>query len=534
MTWIVQQATPVCGASPQSASLTGVSSAHELAVIIVGWQTSTGQSVTSVVETTTSTNLTQVVPFATAEAVQSGHYQGFAIYKLDSPPASPSITVTMSGGNVAVFVIESSIVGLALDVSSGIEGTQTGTTITTNSVQSSFTNELWLAIAAAANGGGYTWGSWTNGFVSGGYYKGANAPNCNWAWLQEPSAANLDVSATISSATAANIVLYALKTSTSTQPPILNQINGGLFAPTLGTVTTSTTGGTLNDGGEYTYWVTAYNASGESNASNSQTVKIGSGSTNSNSMSWSAVPGAAGYKVYLQDLAPGSLFVSYDVGNVTSFTNTAQNETANGIPTAVATIPAVNTAASTLAEGATAVPVAGAAFDSTLTIALQQNGITVEQPVTYGSATTATLDVATANAAGQHLAYSTGVDDPVYPTTAVATTVSGSTGLALPVVLTPPAGLIFQTLGTLHPNPAMRISALPDLVAGDQLEFAGDAAGTTPPPAGTVPHADGSFEASADFWVRAYIQADAAWTPWTLITVSPAQPGQGFFSEGGV
>ncbi len=28
--------------------------------------------------------------------------------------------------------------------------------------------------------------------------------------------------------------------------------------------------------------------------------------------------------------------------------------------------------------------------------------------------------------------------------------------------------------------------------------------------------------------------ADKAWTPWTLITVSPAQPGQGFFGGGGV
>lgn len=533
MTWIVQQATPVAGASPQSASLTGVSSAHELVVIIVGFQASAGQSVTSVVETTTSTNLTQVVPFATAEAEQSGPYQGFAIYKLDSPPASPSITVTMSGGNVAVFVIESSIVGLALDVSSGIEGTQTGTTITTNSVQSSFTNELWLAIAAAAYGGGYTWGSWTNGFVSGGYYKGANAPNCNWAWLQEPSAANLDVSATISSATAANIVLYALKTSTSTQPPILNQINGGLFAPTLGTVTTSTTGGTLSSG-PYTYWVTAYDANGETEARNSETVSVASGSTNANSMSWNAVPGAAGYKVYLQYIAPESYFLSYDVGNVTSFTHTAIDETANSIPTAVDTIPAYNTEAPVLTDGATAVPVVGSAFDSTLTIALQQNGITVEQAVTYGSATTATLNVATSNAAGQHLAYSTGVDDPVYPTTAVATTVSVSTGLALPVVLTPAAGLIFKTLGTPHPDQAVRISAIPDFVSGDQLEASGDAAGTTAPPAGTVLHSDGSFEATADFYVRAYIAADRAWTPWTLITVSPAQPGQGFFGEGGV
>lgn len=318
-------------------------------------------------------------------------------------------------------------------------------------------------------------------------------------------------------------------TRTSIEAPSLTQINGGLFAPTLSAVTTSTTGGTLNDGGEYTYWVTAYDAAGESNPSNSQTVKIGSGSTNSNSMSWSAIPGAAGYKIYLQDIAPGSLFVSYDVGNVTSFTNTAYNETSAGFTTAVATIPSVNTAASTLAEGATAVPVAGGAFDSTLTIALQQNGISVEQTVTYETSTTATLDVVT-SANGQHLAYSTGVNDPVYPTTAVATTVSGSTGLALPVVLTPPAGLIFQTLGTLHPNPAMRISALPDLVPGDQLEAAGDSAGTSAAPSGLVISPSGEFYFQSgytpqNFWARAYIAADKAWTPWAEITVTGMQPG---------
>ncbi len=28
--------------------------------------------------------------------------------------------------------------------------------------------------------------------------------------------------------------------------------------------------------------------------------------------------------------------------------------------------------------------------------------------------------------------------------------------------------------------------------------------------------------------------SDLSLTPWTLITVSPGQPGQGFFGEGGV
>ena len=524
------------GTDVATVALSGVSSSNELLAIVVA-SGSTPPTLTSVIETTTNTALTPLATFSTSKVGGQPLYLGIGVYVLPSPPASPSVTATfVAGVGGQLFLAESTVTGLALDVSGGITSG-----LTTASISSRFSNELWIAVESYGYSGGGASGpyydNWTNGFVEEDYSASANSgPSTDWAYLQVSGTDALNVGATISSSTASvndrGCIIIALKTSASIEAPLLTQINGGLSAPTLGTVTTSTTGGTLGSG-QYTYWVTAYDANGETEASNSESVSVASGSTNANSMSWNTVPGAAGYKVYLQDIAPGSLFVSYDVGNVTSFTNTAYDETANGTPTAVATIPTVNTAASTLAGGATAVPVAGGAFDSTLTIALQQNGVSVEQTATYESATTATLDVVT-SANGQHLAYSTGVDDPVYPTTAVATTVSGSTGLALPVVLTPAAGLIFQTLGTLHPNPAMRISALPDLVPGDQLEFAGDSSSTTPPPAGTVLHSDGSFEASADIWVRAYIQADAAWTPWVLITVSPEQPGQGFFGGGGV
>lgn len=519
------------GSNVATVALSGVSSSNELLAIVVA-SGSTPPTLTSVIETTTSTALTPLATFSTSKVGGQPEYLGIGVYVLPSPPASPSVTATFGTGFTGqLFLAESTVTGLALDVSGGITSG-----LTTALISSRFSNELWIAVESYGYSGGGASGpyydNWTNGFVEEDYSASATyAPCTDWAYLQVSGTDALNVGATISSSqSSANdrgCIIIALKTSASIEAPSLTQINGGLFAPTLGAITPSTTGGTIGTG-DSTYWVTAYDASGETNASNSQEYTAPSGSTTSNALSWSAVPGASGYKVYLQRLAAASLFVSYDVGNVTSFTDTGSMTNA-----VISTIPTVNTAASTLAEGATAVPVAGVAFDNTLTIALQQNGVSVEQTVTYETSTTATLDVVT-SANGQHLAYSTGVDDPVYPTTAVATTVSGSTGLALPVVLTPAAGLIFQTLGTLHPNPAMRISALPDLVPGDQLEFAGDSSGTTPPPAGTVPHADGSFEASADFYARAYIQADAAWTPWTLITVSPAQPGQGFFGGGGV
>ena len=225
MTWIVQQATPVAGATPQSASLTSVVSSHELVVLVVGELGASGQTVSSVEETTTSTALTNVVSYTVAEAATSGRYLGYGVWKLDSPPASPSITVTASSGNVAVFVIESSITGLALDVASPV-ASNSSTTFATASISSSFSNELWIAIAAAA-ADGYTWSGWTNGFVSGNHYDGANIPACNWAWVQESSATTQNVTATINSATAGNIILLALKTSTSQLLPVISSVNGG-------------------------------------------------------------------------------------------------------------------------------------------------------------------------------------------------------------------------------------------------------------------------------------------------------------------
>lgn len=198
-----------------------------------------------------------------------------------------------------------------------------------------------------------------------------------------------------------------------------------------------------------------------------------------------------------------------------------------------ATLPVVTTVngSNPIAEGATGIQLVGSNFSSGMTIAITQpNGVSVEQAnVTVTSSTAATFDVVMEPSQGDKLAYS----DSTYVTDIVVSA-GGQSSAPVAVTLTPSNGQPFQTLGILNVNTPVRVEAIPDFVPGDQLEFAGDSSGTTPPPAGTVPHADGSFEATADFYARAYIQADAAWTPWTLITVSPAQPGQGFFGGGGV
>ncbi len=66
-------------------------------------------------------------------------------------------------------------------------------------------------------------------------------------------------------------------------------------APTL---STSTTGGTIAGSTTLTYGITALNAQGETTESAKSNITTGTGSTNSNTISWSAVSGATSYNVY--------------------------------------------------------------------------------------------------------------------------------------------------------------------------------------------------------------------------------------------
>ena len=76
----------------------------------------------------------------------------------------------------------------------------------------------------------------------------------------------------------------------------------------------------------------------------------------------------------------------------------------------------------------------------------------------------------------------------------------------------------------------MRFETLPDLAVNDQVWAAGNSTGTAAAPAGLVLNSDGSFEFAPgytpqDFWVRVYIAANSAYTPWAEITVTGSQSG---------
>jgi hypothetical protein len=98
-------------------------------------------------------------------------------------------------------------------------------------------------------------------------------------------------------------------------------------APTIGTTTTSTTGGSLGTGLSHNYKVTAMVGNLESLPSAvSNTVVTGAGTTNSNTVNWTPVGGATGYRVYgrttsnwlLIATVPGQASSSYvDTGAIT-------------------------------------------------------------------------------------------------------------------------------------------------------------------------------------------------------------------------
>lgn len=106
-----------------------------------------------------------------------------------------------------------------------------------------------------------------------------------------------------------------------------------LSAPTQSALATATTGGTIL-AGTYIYAVTAINANGETTRSNEQTI-ITSGSTSTVTVTWVAVPGATGYKLYKTAAggATGTELLYKTVGVVTTDTDTAPGAPSGALPT---------------------------------------------------------------------------------------------------------------------------------------------------------------------------------------------------------
>ena len=168
-----------------------------------------------------------------------------------------------------------------------------------------------------------------------------------------------------------------------------------LAAPVANAPTTSTTGGTLA-AATYYYKLTALGASGETIGSNEVSITT-AGATSSNTLTWAAIAGATGYKIY-RGTAAGAESVYFAVGNVTTFTDVGAAGTAGTIPasnTAVAALTiygvpvtvAYNDDAATVAGKIAATAGFIALFDS---VSVSNSVVTyVEKTVGYSATTTA-------------------------------------------------------------------------------------------------------------------------------------------------
>lgn len=187
---------------------------------------------------------------------------------------------------------------------------------------------------------------------------------------------------------------------------------------------------------------------------------------------------------------------------------------------ATPTVTSVN-GGSNIAEGATGIAVVGTNFASGMTADITQpGGVVVSQPFTYTSATNGTFNLSMEPGTGDQLAFT----DSTY-TTGFDVTVSGATSTPIAVTLVPPTGLIFQTLSSINTTSAYTITATPSLAVGDQLEAAGNSAGTAAAPTGLTLNADATFSFSSgntptNFYVRAYDGTNKVWGAWALQTVA--------------
>lgn len=106
-----------------------------------------------------------------------------------------------------------------------------------------------------------------------------------------------------------------------------------LTPPVQSALATATTGGTIT-AGTYKYVVTAINASGETTASNEQTI-VTTGSTSTVTVTWAAVTGATGYRLYKTAAGggTGTELLYKTVGVVTSDVDTAPGAPSGAFPT---------------------------------------------------------------------------------------------------------------------------------------------------------------------------------------------------------
>lgn len=132
-----------------------------------------------------------------------------------------------------------------------------------------------------------------------------------------------------------------LMTYTGNATSAVVTVVSSLTAPVLNAPTDSTTGGTIAASTDVYIVVEARNASGNSAESNEESVTVGATtSTNSVTVTWTAVPGATSYDVYVGTASGAELYY----GNVAGAASGTITATITDIPTGTAGVPTEATA----------------------------------------------------------------------------------------------------------------------------------------------------------------------------------------------
>lgn len=109
-------------------------------------------------------------------------------------------------------------------------------------------------------------------------------------------------------------------------------VGAALGVPAAPTVTVANTGGTIGPATTVSYRITALDPDGgETTPSTAGTATTGAGSTNAATVTWTAVTGATGYKVYGR--TGGSEQLLATLGAVTTFTDNGSIAPSGALPT---------------------------------------------------------------------------------------------------------------------------------------------------------------------------------------------------------
>jgi hypothetical protein len=230
---------------------------------------------------------------------------------------------------------ETADIKLALRCNSGCRSQQE-TIINPSSIYST------LASAAAVGDTTITVSSATGFQVGNRISVGANTATPESKRITNIDSTVLTLDSALTIAQASGVIVeslsryqIALAKDNDGEPGTYGEFGTSLTLPFLATpenlaATAATTGGSL-EAGDYSYQVTAYDANGETMACNAKTITVPSGtSTNAVTLSWDAVSGATGYKVYGR-AAASTLYIA--TVTAATYTDTGAITPAGELPT---------------------------------------------------------------------------------------------------------------------------------------------------------------------------------------------------------